>query len=120
MPLIAEKSGFREQDAEELLDSLFEGIGTVPYGIPASAMKKARDAIGGEDIDDVPYLATAIAVDATGFGRMIVCSITNSMLRVIRPGLYVQHMIIMMFSSRFVLRDTFQVRASISSRITSQ
>lgn len=66
VPLIAEKSGLRKHDVEELLDSLFEGIGTVPYGIPSSAMKKARRAIGAEDIDDVPYLATAIAVDAAG------------------------------------------------------
>lgn len=66
LPLIAEKSGLRKQDTEELLDLLFENIGTVPYGIPPSAMKKARDAIGEEDIDDVPYLATAIAVDAAG------------------------------------------------------
>lgn len=62
--LIADKSNLREKDVIELTDLLFEGIGTVPYGIPHSAMKKARDAIGDEDPDDVPYLATAITVDA--------------------------------------------------------
>lgn len=53
--LIAEKSELREQDAHELIDSLFEYIGTVPYGIPASAMEQARRAIGDEDPDDVPF-----------------------------------------------------------------
>lgn len=66
LPLIAEKSGLREQDIPELIDSLFESIGTVPYGIPASAMQQARVAIGDADPDDVPYLATLIAVDADG------------------------------------------------------
>lgn len=71
--LIAEKSSLREQDVEELLDLLFEAIGMVPYGIPSAAMQKARDAIGDEDHDDVPYLATAIAVAADGSGPMIRC-----------------------------------------------
>lgn len=66
LSLIAEKSSLREQDIEELLDLLFGAIGTVPYGIPPAAMQKARDAIGDEDPDDIPYLATAIAVDADG------------------------------------------------------
>lgn len=64
--LIAEKSNLREQDVEELVDLLFESIGTVPYGIPNSAMQKAREAIAHQDPDDVPYLATAIAVNADG------------------------------------------------------
>lgn len=62
--LIAEKSNLREQDVKELLDLLFESIGTIPYEIPNAAMQKARNAIGDEDPDDVPYLATAIAVNA--------------------------------------------------------
>lgn len=62
--LIAEKSNLKEPDVQELLDLLFDAVGTVPYGIPNSAMQKAREAIEDEDPDDVPYLATAIAVDA--------------------------------------------------------
>lgn len=64
--LIAEKSSLREQDVQELIALLFEAIGTVPYGIPDSAMQKARKSIGDEDPDDIPYLATAIAVNADG------------------------------------------------------
>lgn len=64
-PLIAEKADLSESEADELLDLLFAAIGTVPYGIPNSAMQKARRAIGERDPDDVPYLATAITVDAT-------------------------------------------------------
>jgi predicted nucleic acid-binding protein len=66
VPLIAEKANLREEDVRELLDLLFESIGTVSYGIPKSAMRKAREAIGDEDPDDVPYLATSIAVSADG------------------------------------------------------
>jgi predicted nucleic acid-binding protein len=64
-PIIADKGNMSETDAEEVLDLLFATIGTVPYGIPQSDIQKARKAIGDEDLDDVPYLATAITVNAT-------------------------------------------------------
>lgn len=63
--MLAEKSGLTEPAVDEILTTLFASIGTVPYDIPESAIRKARRAIGDEDRTDVPYLATAIAADRT-------------------------------------------------------
>jgi predicted nucleic acid-binding protein len=61
--LIAEKSGLDEPDVQEIVELLFDAIGTVPSTLLSAALRKARTAITDEDPDDVPYLATAIAVD---------------------------------------------------------
>lgn len=62
--MLAEKSGLAESAVDDILTTLFGSIGTVPYGIPDSAIQKARRAIGDDDDRaDVPYLATAIAAD---------------------------------------------------------
>lgn len=61
--LISEKSGLNETEVRDILELLFASIGTVPYSLPSSALRKARVAIGDIDPDDVPYLATAITID---------------------------------------------------------
>jgi predicted nucleic acid-binding protein len=61
--LIADKSGLTEPEVQDILELLFASIGTVPYSLPASALRKARAAIGDIDPADVPYLATAITID---------------------------------------------------------
>lgn len=61
--LIADKSGLTEPAVQEILTLLFAPIGTVPYSLPSSALRKARTAIEETDPDDVPYLATAITID---------------------------------------------------------
>lgn len=61
--LIGDKSGLSLAAVTDILDSLFAAIGTVPHSIPSTAIRKARTAIGDIDPDDVPYLATVIAVE---------------------------------------------------------
>ena len=63
--LVADKTGKSEAAVEETLQLLLVPISTVPYDLPPSAMQKARETIGDVDHKDVPYLATAITVDAT-------------------------------------------------------
>lgn len=61
--LIAEKSDLAAPAVQDILELLFASIGTVPYSLPSSALRKARAAIGEIDPADVPYLATAITID---------------------------------------------------------
>lgn len=98
--LLAEKSGLSESAVNEILETLFDSVGTVSYDIPPASMRKARQAIGEKDPNDVPYLATAIAVDRAPiwsdddvFGRQhhVECYTTSEMVARYEDGALQPH-----------------------------
>ncbi|MES3516728.1 MAG: PIN domain-containing protein [Natronomonas sp.] len=62
--LIVEKSGLEPDRVEQFIDLLFQYIEVVPADDFHPAIKKADEAIGDTDPDDVLYLACAISTDA--------------------------------------------------------
>ena len=62
---IEEKSGVSTSGVEVVLDTLFDELVLVPDADLNPHLQTADDAIGDTDRDDVPYLAAALATDAT-------------------------------------------------------
>lgn len=61
---IEEKSGVSASAVEVVLDTLFDELVLIPDTDLRPHLQTAHAAIGDTDPDDVPYLATALAIDA--------------------------------------------------------